>query len=87
MSVQNVPTRGEKPVRVPEPGTLVVDTSCGDRVGEFRGPAGPYWSLRPICGGTEWEAEPEHVRPADASERLHAENARCNARSSRGALL
>lgn len=87
MSVQNVPTRGEKPVRVPEPGTLVVDTSSGDRVGEFRGSAGPYWSLRPVCGGTEWEAEPEHVRPADASERLHAENARCNARSSRGALL
>ncbi|MFJ4713098.1 hypothetical protein [Streptomyces sp. NPDC088785] len=64
----------------------MVDTSRADRVGEFRGVAGPYWSLRPVCGGTEWEAAPEHVRPADPGERLHANNARCNARS-RGDVL
>lgn len=76
MSLQDVPTRG----------AIVVDTGHADRVGEFRGLAGPYWSLRPVCGGTEWEAEPKRVRPADARERLHAENARRNARS-RGELL
>ncbi|MFD8955683.1 hypothetical protein ACFXKH_38750 [Streptomyces caelestis] len=57
-----------------------------DRVGEFRGVAGPYWSLRPVGGGAEWEAEPERVRPADPMERLHAKTARANARSW-GALL
>ncbi|MCC5036316.1 hypothetical protein DMH02_024795 [Streptomyces sp. WAC 00631] len=61
-------------------GVLMMDTSC-DRVGEFRGVAGPYWSLRPIGGGTEWQAEPEQVRPVDPIERLHAETARANARS------
>ncbi|MEE1738652.1 hypothetical protein PUR49_36820, partial [Streptomyces sp. BE147] len=50
---------------VPAPGTLVVDTSRADRVAEFRGIAGPYWSLRPVCGGQEWEADPEDVRPVD----------------------
>ncbi|MET8706503.1 hypothetical protein [Streptomyces californicus] len=67
-------------------GALVVDTGRADRVGVFRGVAGPYWSLRPVCGGTEWEAEPNHVRPATADERLHAETARANARS-RGEVL
>ncbi|TQK49782.1 hypothetical protein FBY35_0044 [Streptomyces sp. SLBN-118] len=85
MSAQNVPTDGQEPAHVPDPGTLMVDSSR-DRVGEFRGVAGPYWSLRPTNGGTEWEAEPEHVRPADPIERLQAEIARCNARS-RGELL
>ncbi|MCX4964232.1 hypothetical protein OHA98_05260 [Streptomyces sp. NBC_00654] len=70
----------------PAPGTLVVDTSRADRVGEFRGIAGPYWSLRPVCGGQEWEAVPEDVRPVDRIERLRAENARRNARSE-GRLL
>ncbi|RPK52014.1 hypothetical protein EES39_02825 [Streptomyces sp. ADI92-24] len=70
----------------PTPGTLMVDTAHANRIGEFRGLAGPYWSLRPMCGGQEWEAEPEHVRPADATERLRAQNARCNARS-RGEVL
>jgi len=59
----------------------VVDTGHGGRVGEFRGLAGPYWSLRPVCGGPEWEAEPERVRLADPMERLRAINARKNARS------
>ncbi|WP_151898401.1 hypothetical protein [Streptomyces sp. C8S0] len=52
-----------------------------DRVGEFRGVAGPYWSLRPVGGGAEWEAEPAHVRPVSPEQRLHAETARANARS------
>ncbi|MEU9108836.1 hypothetical protein AB0D54_31840 [Streptomyces xanthophaeus] len=70
----------------PPPGTVVVDTGRDDRVGEFRGTAGPYWALRPVRGGPEWEAEPRDVRPAEPMERLRAEIARCNARSAEGLL-
>ncbi|MFI6688144.1 hypothetical protein [Streptomyces sp. NPDC050485] len=86
MCAQDVSTDRQEPARVPDPGTLMVDISRGGRVGEFRGVAGPYWSLRPMNGGTEWEAEPATVRPATAMERLGAENTRCNARS-RGDVL
>lgn len=72
---------GQEPPRPPAPGTLVVDTVREDRVGEFRGVAGPYWSLRPVRGGAEWEVDPAYVRPATPIERLRAENARSNARS------
>ncbi|MCM2414818.1 MULTISPECIES: hypothetical protein [unclassified Streptomyces] len=67
--------------QLPLAGTLVVDSSRGGRVGEFRGVSGPYWSLRPIGGGPEWEALPEHVRPATRDERLGARTAYENARS------
>ncbi|MFB7915502.1 hypothetical protein [Streptomyces sp. NPDC056061] len=62
------------------------DASHGDRVGEFRGLAGPNWSLRPVGGGVEWEAGPEWVRALTPAERLSAENALRNLRSSRGGL-
>ncbi|WP_098008064.1 hypothetical protein [Streptomyces sp. sk226] len=71
---------------VPARGVLLVDTSRGDRVGEFRGVAGPYWSLRPVGGGREWEVEPRLVRPALLMEQLRARTARLNARS-RGEVL
>ncbi|MFF4174516.1 hypothetical protein [Streptomyces sp. NPDC001750] len=77
---------GQESPQLPALGALMVDTSHGARVGEFRGTAGPYWSLRPVRGGAEWEAEPAHVRPADPIERLGAEIARANRRS-RGELL
>ncbi|MCP3822358.1 hypothetical protein NLX86_31015 [Streptomyces sp. A3M-1-3] len=64
----------------------MVDTARTNSIGEFRGLAGPYWSLRPVGGGPEWEAEPEHVRTPTPAERLSAENSRQNARS-RGDLL
>ncbi|GAA4072009.1 hypothetical protein AB0C89_12465 [Streptomyces sp. NPDC048491] len=79
MCTQNDSPHEQQPT--PTPGTLMVDTGRADRVGEFRGVAGPYWSLRPMTGGTEWEAEPARVRPPTPAERLGAENARCNARS------
>ncbi|MFB6423078.1 hypothetical protein ACFCXC_00390 [Streptomyces microflavus] len=69
----------------PSVGDLVHDSRT-ESVGEFRGTSGPYWSLRPVVGGTEWEADPEDVRPADPAERLRAKTARANARS-HGALL
>ncbi|MEW2130363.1 hypothetical protein [Streptomyces sp. NPDC005435] len=64
----------------------MVDTGNRNRVGEFRGVEGRYWFLRPVCGGLEWEADPERVRPADQAERLRAGTARANARS-RGEYL
>ncbi|MFF2960448.1 hypothetical protein ACFVT1_16390 [Streptomyces sp. NPDC057963] len=78
-------TRHE-PLQLPSPGTLVRDTGHGYRVGEFRGVAGPYWSLRPVGGGVEWEAEPEWVQALTPAERLSVENALRNLRSSRGGL-
>ncbi|MER6502367.1 hypothetical protein ABT218_24055 [Streptomyces sp. NPDC001455] len=80
------PGSGQEPPQLPALGALMVDTSHGERVGEFRGVAGPYWSLRPVRGGAEWEAEPACVRPAGPIERLRAETARANRRS-RGELL
>ncbi|MBD3552125.1 hypothetical protein H4F94_08230 [Streptomyces sp. SP18CM02] len=80
------PSDTPSPTPVPAPGTLVVDTSRADRVGEFRGVAGPYWSLRPVGGGVEWEVEPRYVRPAVLIEQLRARTARLNARS-RGEVL
>ncbi|MXG25997.1 hypothetical protein [Streptomyces sp. YIM 132580] len=76
----------EAPPAPPAPGTPLVDTSRNDRVGEFRGVAGARWSLRPIGGGVEWEADPQHVRPALPMEQIRARTARANARS-RGEVL
>ncbi|MFJ6807342.1 hypothetical protein ACIQRK_15120 [Streptomyces anulatus] len=83
---ENVRPNCQAPSTLPAPGTLLVDTSRADRVGEFRGVAGPYWSLRPVGGGAEWEVEPRHVRPAVLIEQLRARTARLNARS-RGEVL
>lgn len=66
MSVQNDPSNEKQPPhspQLPPIGAPLVDTSRHDRVGEFRGTAGPYWLLRPPCGGTEWEVEPGAARP------------------------
>ncbi|MGW1843808.1 hypothetical protein [Streptomyces sp. NPDC001966] len=81
MCTEDGPPSKQKPPQVPSTGTLLVDTGRRGQVGEFRGTAGPYWSLRPVCGGTEWEAEPVNVREPSPMERLRAEIARCNARS------
>ncbi|MFJ9888100.1 hypothetical protein ACIQRW_19850 [Streptomyces sp. NPDC091287] len=83
---ENASSNTEPSPTVPAPGTLLADTSRGDRVGEFRGVAGPYWALRPVAGGREWEVEPRYVRPALLMEQLRARTARLNARS-RGEVL
>ncbi|WP_442817716.1 hypothetical protein [Streptomyces sp. NBC_01591] len=64
----------------------MADGKNGGRLGEFRGLSGPYWSLRPVGGGAEWEADPEWVRALTPAERLTTENALRNLRSSRGGL-
>ncbi|MEV0470577.1 hypothetical protein [Streptomyces prunicolor] len=63
-----------------EQGTLVYDIST-NKVGEYRGKAGPYAMLRPLGGGREWEAPPEAVRPATPQERLIASVKAANSRS------
>ncbi|MFG2600457.1 hypothetical protein [Streptomyces sp. NPDC048462] len=83
---ENLRPHIQEPPDLPAPGTLLVDTSRNNRVGEFRGVAGFHWSLRPMGGGTEWEAEPRYVRPALPIEQLRARTARANARS-RGEVL
>ncbi|MGW1205585.1 hypothetical protein [Streptomyces cyaneofuscatus] len=86
---ENAHANPSEPPGLPFPpalGALVVDISRADRVGEFRGVAGTRWSLRPVGGGREWEAEPRHVRPALLIEQLRARTARLNARS-RGEVL
>lgn len=67
----------------PAVGSIVVDVGRWDQplVGEFRGVAGPYWTLRSPKGGTEWEVRPERTREATPAERLAARTARENARS------
>ncbi|MFM9448436.1 hypothetical protein [Streptomyces acidiscabies] len=54
-----------------EPGTLYYDPAT-DKVGEYQAHLGKYAMLRPIGGGTEWQADPATLRPATDKERLSA---------------
>ncbi|MCQ9129922.1 DUF7848 domain-containing protein [Streptomyces hilarionis] len=67
-----------------ETGTVVYDPAS-DKVGEYRGQAGPYALLRPLGGGREWEARPESLRTATPGERLGAAVRAANSRSFPGA--
>ncbi|MFJ6659485.1 hypothetical protein ACIQNG_24500 [Streptomyces sp. NPDC091377] len=77
--------RGRAVNRPPNVATVLVDTAA-NQLGEFRGVMGPYWTLRPVGGGIEWEVRPTQLRLADPAERLRAETALANARS-RGEVL
>ncbi|WP_405860137.1 hypothetical protein OG407_20910 [Streptomyces sp. NBC_01515] len=70
---------------LPQSGALLRDTDRG-RVGEFMGKAGPYYMLRPVGGGREWEASPEVVEPLTPEEVLSEKVKRANAQST-GAVL
>ncbi|MFF2014062.1 hypothetical protein ACFVWY_34055 [Streptomyces sp. NPDC058195] len=74
MSVQSDPPSEQQHPQVPALGTPLVDTSRRDRLGEFRGTAGPYWLLRPPCGGTEWEVEPAAARSAAPREQVRGDS-------------
>ncbi|MDX3133447.1 hypothetical protein PV367_27520 [Streptomyces europaeiscabiei] len=63
----------------PEVGDLVYD-EASHRVGEVKGQERPYWQLRSVGGGREWDAR-SPLRPATAAERLSAGVALVNARS------
>lgn len=72
-------------VPAPPPGALFMDTERG-RVGAFHREADDRWELRAVAGRDTWTVAPSDARPATATERLQAANARLNARS-RGELL
>jgi hypothetical protein len=63
-----------------EPGTLALDTKT-DRVGRVMARQDGLLYLRAVTGGREWEAEPQDVRPADATDELRARVAEINADS------
>lgn len=65
---------------VPSVGATVHDT-VRDRVGRVMGHVGPYIQLRPLAGGIEWDADPNHLRPLTPAELLSALVAEANARS------
>jgi hypothetical protein len=64
----------------PALGDTVEDTGRG-RFGRVMGFEGPYVQLRPIGGGREWDADPEHIRRTTLSEALRADVKAANARS------
>ncbi|MGX1131385.1 hypothetical protein RKD49_003575 [Streptomyces glaucescens] len=68
----------------PGPGDLVEDTGAR-KIGKVMGFVGPYVQLRLVGGGTEWDAEPDKLRPVTAEEALSAGVSVANARS-RGEL-
>ncbi|MER6158618.1 hypothetical protein ABT147_24210 [Streptomyces sp. NPDC001868] len=65
---------------MPGVGETVHDTAR-DRVGQVMGHVGPYVQLRPLAGGREWDAHPNHLRALTPSELLSALVAEANARS------
>lgn len=67
---------------VPGIGEAVHDTAR-DRVGRVMGHEGPYLQLRPLGGGVEWDAAPDHLRTLSQDELLSALVAEANARSRR----
>ncbi|MFC8075321.1 hypothetical protein ACFUN8_07245 [Streptomyces sp. NPDC057307] len=52
-----------------------------DRVGVVMARQGPYYQLRPLGGGREWDADPARVRPLTPAELLSARVADANTRS------
>ncbi|WP_315904027.1 hypothetical protein [Streptomyces fulvoviolaceus] len=65
---------------------IVKDTGS-DKVGRVMGFVGPYVQLRPLSGGREWDARPEHLEPAGTAEALSAGISEVNARSRRKAAV
>jgi hypothetical protein len=64
----------------PAIGAAVVDT-VRNRVGYVMDHEGSFLQLRPLSGGCEWDADPDHVKPLDPAELMRARVAEANARS------
>lgn len=69
----------------PAVGSFVVDTR-DERLARVMDVRSKRLYLRPPCGGTEWEAMPQHVRPTTPQEDLSALVSIENARSRNGAM-
>lgn len=68
---------------IPAIGETVRDTAR-DCVGVVMGHEGPYVQLRPVKGGCEWDADPNHIAPVSVRELLSPRVAEANARSREG---
>lgn len=64
-------------------GELAKDTARG-RIGVVMGKVGGRVQIRPIGGGTEWDAIPDNVEPPSAREELSARLAIKNGNSRDG---
>ncbi|MFD7517956.1 hypothetical protein ACFV85_24495 [Streptomyces niveus] len=85
-------TEGTRPVREdppPAPAAPAVEVHIGDtvhdtardRVGAVLAHQGPYFQLRPLGGGREWDVDPAHVRSLSPPELLSARLTQANTRS------
>ncbi|MFF0143548.1 hypothetical protein ACFYRN_45095 [Streptomyces sp. NPDC005227] len=63
----------------PEPGQLIYDAATR-KIGEAVDHIGPYWQLKPVGGGREWDAHGP-LRPTTLKERSSSAVALANARS------
>ncbi|MFB7027202.1 MULTISPECIES: hypothetical protein [unclassified Streptomyces] len=52
-----------------------------DRVGHVMGHVGPYYQLRPLTGGKEWEAFADNMVPAQQSDAMLPQVREANRRS------
>ncbi|MEV5609231.1 hypothetical protein [Streptomyces sp. NPDC052225] len=70
------------PPSCPRPaiGATVHDTAFG-RIGVVMGYEGPHVQLRPLGGGREWDAAPDHMEIMTRTATLSARVAEANARS------
>ncbi|MEU8520159.1 hypothetical protein [Streptomyces sp. NBC_01216] len=68
---------------LPEAGDLVRDIATG-RVGFYVDSVAGRFLIRPVSGGSVWEAAPEDVQLATPMRELRARAAEINARSRRG---
>ncbi|MFE5858392.1 hypothetical protein ACFQ61_34895 [Streptomyces sp. NPDC056500] len=64
----------------PREGDVARDTRTS-RVGRVMGHVEPFYYLRPLKGGVEWEVEPEYLVPARQSDAMSDELSQVNARS------
>lgn len=64
----------------PKIGDAVEDAKLR-KFGRVMGFVGPYVQLRPIGGGREWDAKPEHLRPVTNAQAMSAGVAAANERS------
>ncbi|AZK94463.1 MULTISPECIES: H/ACA ribonucleoprotein complex subunit GAR1/NAF1 [Streptomyces] len=67
----------------PRIGDTVRDTAL-KRIGRVMDRFGSRYYLRPLNGGCEWDAHPDDLRPATASDVLAPAVAEANQRSSKG---
>lgn len=83
----NLPTahRLAQAVRGAGTGGMVRDEQR-PRVGIVMGHCGGYLQLRPIAGGLEWDARPEHVVPVGRAELLSVRVSDANQRSRNGGM-